>query len=398
MKIGVVVDNELNNDKRVLREIRILNDSGYEVSVLCFGFHSGYADPVGGVVVRRIRISKKLKDILFFFFNFIPVYEWLWVGKISRFIKDFEPDALHVHDLYMSKAGYKGIVRSGKELPMVLDLHENYPFAVTTYNWTKGILRSFFSRPYLWEKKEEDYLLYSDAVIVLSEEFRDTLTEKYPSLWRKKFITLPNVPDLKEAEQEQQVKVVAHFDKNTFVVLYFGVVAERRGIFDVLDVFAELTGNRLPLVFLVIGPVDRKDRERFFSRIKSDPLKTSVYYIPWIGMSELSAYLEISNACIAPFKKNPQHESGVANKIFDYMLGKKPVIASDCRPQKHLIEKYECGIIYHTPDELKDAIIRLSGSPGLCTKLGENGYKAVVKDYNTGMTKKNLLDLYSTLK
>ena len=175
MKIGVIVDNELDNDKRVLREIRILKDAGNEVSVLCFGFRPRYGEPPEGTPIRRIRISRKLKDILFFFFNFIPVYEWLWITHIRKFIKDFSPDVLHVHDLYMSKAGRRGIEKSGNKVHMILDLHENYSFEITTYNWTKGFLRNLFSRPYTWQKKEEEYLNYADALIVLSEEFRDAL-------------------------------------------------------------------------------------------------------------------------------------------------------------------------------------------------------------------------------
>jgi hypothetical protein len=38
MKAGVIVDNDLNNDKRVLREIEILKAGGVEIFVLCFGF------------------------------------------------------------------------------------------------------------------------------------------------------------------------------------------------------------------------------------------------------------------------------------------------------------------------------------------------------------------------
>ena len=103
MKIGVIVDNELNDDKRVLREIEILKKAGHRIFVLCFGFNSRNYKPIEGINVTRIRIRKKLKDLLFFFLNSIPVYEWLWSAKIKRFIKANRIDFLHVHDLYMSK-------------------------------------------------------------------------------------------------------------------------------------------------------------------------------------------------------------------------------------------------------------------------------------------------------
>ena len=47
---------------------------------------------------------------------------------------------------------------------------------------------------------------------------------------------------------------------------------------------------------------------------------------------------------------------------------------------------------------MKEAIIRLSRDPALCIRLGENGYSAILKEYNTGITGKNLLNLYNRLK
>jgi glycosyltransferase involved in cell wall biosynthesis len=396
MNIGVVADNELNDDKRVLREVEILKEAGHGVFVLCFGFDDKKYKTIDGINVTRIRISKKLKNVLFFFMNRFPVYEWLWSSMIRKFITANSIDILHVHDLYMSKTGRTGIKKSGKRIPMILDLHENYPYAVTTYNWTKGFFRNMISKPLAWQKKELEYLTYADKIIVLSDDFRDSLTGRFPELSKEKFMALPNVPDLSQISPKGAVTVKVNLKKDTSIVFYFGVVAERRGIFDTLDVFEQLAKENHPSGFLVIGPVDKKDRERFFSTINSELLRDRVYYIPWIDLSELQAYLDISDICIAPFHKNPQHESGVANKIFDYMLGKKPVIASDCGPQKNLIEKYKCGIICSNTDEMKSAIIKLSADPELRNEMGENGYRAILSDYNISAVKENLLKIYST--
>ena len=395
MNIGVVVDNELNDDKRVLRETVILKEAGHQVFVLCFGFDNMEYKAIEGIIVSRITVRRRVKNILFFFLNTMPVYEWLWTRKIKIFITANDIETLHVHDLYMSKAARDGIRKSGRKIPMILDLHENYPYAVTTYNWTKGFLRKLISRPFAWQQKEKEYLGYSDVIIVLSDDFRDALSERYPELRNKKFISFPNVPDISHQEPDKQIRVKITVDKSKSVIFYFGVVAERRGLFDVIDVFRELAKENHPSAFLVIGPVDKKDRERFFSAVNSELLAGRIYYIPWIDLSELSSYLDISDICIAPFHKNPQHESGVANKIFDYMLGKKPVIASDCRPQKRLIEKYNCGIIFSNSDEMKSAIIKLSADASLRIGMGENGYRAILKEFNTATLRENLLRIYS---
>jgi hypothetical protein len=74
--------------------------------------------------VTRIALSRRYKDAMFFFMNMLPVYEIMWAREISRFILKNNPAVIHVHDLYMSKAAHKGIKRSGRKIPMILDLHD----------------------------------------------------------------------------------------------------------------------------------------------------------------------------------------------------------------------------------------------------------------------------------
>jgi len=397
MNIGVVVDNELNDDKRVLREISILKDDGYKIFVLCFGFDGKVYPEIEGVNVTRIRISRKNKNTLFFFQNTIPLYESLWASEIKKFILLNNIEIIHAHDLYMSKAAHTGIIKSRKNIPLILDLHENYPFAVQTYNWTKGFLRSLISRPEKWISLEALYLSYPDRIIVLSEEFGEDLRKRYDFLTPEKICPFPNVPDLDHMESFPVDSSLVKFRKEAPVIFYFGVIAERRGIFEALEAFSQVVAGGHSAQFLAMGPIDKKDRERFRSFLNSPVLRDLLIYIPWIDLSELPSYLDVSDICLAPFHKNPQHESGVANKIYDYMLGSKPIIASDCRPQKKLIEKHNCGMVYSNMNELRDLIIRLLEDEPLRKKMGENGYEAVTKYYNLETVKENLLKFYSQL-
>ena len=398
MRCGVVVDNELNNDIRVLREIRILKEQGIEIFVLCFGFRKTYINPVSEISITRINIPLKLRNILFFLLNTIPVYEWIWASRINKFIIRNSIEVLHVHDLYMARAAFNGIKKTKKNIPLILDLHENYPFAVTTYNWTKGFLRRLISQPGEWQKKEKKYLRYADRIIVLSADYRDLLVSRYPALLKETFVVLPNVPDLSQAVQKSNKHVNGPFNQGFPVIFYYGVIAERRGVFDSLEVFMNLVKENYHVNFLLIGPVDKKDKTHFLKLINQKLLAGRVHYIPWIDSADLPDYLEIIDVCLAPFHKNPQHESGVANKIFEYMLGGKPIIASDCLPQQNLIEKHNCGLVFSNMTEFKDEIVTLLEDKELRVRLGKNGYEAIMKEYNGGMIKENLIRLYHQME
>ena len=396
-KCGIVVDNDLVNDIRVLREIDILNRSGYEINALCFAFKKEYDDSLSQINVSRIRIRKKIKDILFFTLNTMPVYEWLWAAKISKFIISNNIEVLHVHDLYMAKASYRGIKKSGKNIPLILDLHENYPYTVTTYNWTKGFFRGMISRPRQWAKKEKEYLGYASRIIVLSSDYKASLITRYPELTEEIFTVLPNVPDLSRLNSIKTEHIVNLFGNDFPVIFYYGVIAERRGVFDALEVFVEIIKEKRNLNFLLIGPVDKKDMSRFTDFINLELLAGKIHYIPWIDSSLLPSYLDVVDICIAPFHKNPQHESGVANKIYEYMMGAKPLVVSNCLPQQNLIVKHRCGLVFENMAGFKEALIRLADDNILRSELGKNGAEAIQNFYNTGKVEESLINLYKSI-
>jgi glycosyltransferase involved in cell wall biosynthesis len=397
MNIGVIVDNELINDKRVLRETELLTDAGYSVSVLCFAYNNRVYREPQGISVKRIRIRITLRNILFFLLGTIPVYEWLWARKIEQFIMHSRISVLHVHDLYMSKAAAIAVRRTGKRIPLILDLHENFAYAVTTYNWTRGFLRRSLSNPSGWSKREGEYLSYADRIVVLSEAYRNKLVSEYSFLRPENFFILPNVPDLPQVKAPSGEETKLPFLKKNLILFYFGIVAERRGIFNALNSFRNLVSSGILLDFLIIGPVDKSDSKRFKEIIADPGLKDNIIYIPWISLGELPAYLGVSDICIAPFIRSPQHDSGVANKIYDYMSGSRPVVASDCIPQKELIEKYRCGLVYSDDEELKNAITMLMNDENLRHELGRNGYNAIINDLNIKKAGKALTALYSEL-
>ncbi len=393
--IGVIVDNSFNDDIRVRKEVEILKHNGFNVFVLCFAFDNQEYASIQDVNVSRINIKKRTKDILFFFFNRLPFYELLWTKKIKKFVQKNSIEILHVHDLYMSKSAHMATKKLKKNIPIILDLHENFPHAVQSYNWTKGLLRNLISNPKAWIKKESKYLSYASKLIVLSESFKQDLLKRYDFINNDNIILFPNVIDLKTFEK---YKVNPSIKKsNKITLMYFGVVAERRGIFETLKVFQKGLENNLNIDLLIIGPLDKADKKRFLYEINKPEFKNDITYIPWIDISELVTYMHISDIFLSPLIKNEQHESGVANKIFQYMYGAKPIIVSDCKPQKELVESLNCGVSYSTQKEFLDRLTELVKNEELRAKLGANGIKKLYEKYDNKDYENILLTVYDSV-
>ena len=392
MNIGVVVDNEFDHDHRVQKEIRLLQDEGHTIFVLCFDFKNTYKT-YPDLTVNRVRIHRKLRDLFVLLSTNFKFYERLWKNNITQFITNNNLDALHVHDLYLAKAAKKGIQKSTRNIPLTLDLHENYPAAINSYEWAVKGWRKYVVQPQKWYKKEGEYLNYADRVIVLSTSFKQNLLARFPFLKSESIYVHPNMPDFESFQTFEKNDYAVEFDSKLPTLFYFGVVAKRRGIMDILPWMIELLEEGNQFHTLIIGPTDKADKTLFQSYIDHPILKDHLTYIPWADVKYLPAYLKKITIGLAPFQVNAQHDSGVANKLFQYMYGEIPILATKCKAQQELIESAECGLLYETKEEFKTELKRLIANPSLRQKLGENGKKKLLELYEN-RADREFLEIY----
>ena len=391
------MDNDFYSDERVKRQVRLLIKHNFDVHVLCYHSESrtNLEKSLNKVEIHALRVNKKLISKIKPIINLIPLYEYFWAYQIQDFIRKTGVEVIHVHDLYMSKAGFLGKRMAG--IPMILDLHEHYPAAILTYNWAIKFPNRLITLPKRWKSKESKYLSYANKTIVLSESYNNRLVSAYSHLAESDFFTLPNVPDLDYFDKLTSAPIpelVKAGDIPTLV--YFGVIAERRGIFEVLHALKLLIESKFFIHVLLIGPVDNADRKRFLSATKDESINRYITYIPWIDMEELSEYLKQCDVAICPIKKNDQHESGIANKVFQYLLYEKPIIVSNCKPQEELVQSHDVGAVYESGDieDLKITIVNMLSEPSRLKEMGENGESCVRSIYNLNEFGKSFIAFY----
>jgi glycosyltransferase involved in cell wall biosynthesis len=397
MRIGMILDSEINDDIRVTNEINILIQSGHEIILLCKGkYPNPKIERKKGLIIFRVFLPKKVYGAFTILSQVFPIHYLFWYLQFYKIAKKHSLDAIHAHDMYMFRVANKVAERLKK--PLILDLHENYPATVKSYVWTKKWYVKFFYRVDYWSEVELGILSSSHRVIVLSDDFKKELLTKYSSLESKKFIRYTNVPDIRFFES---LKIESNiFDKgNSFLIFYFGVMAERRGIYTLMDAVEKLSEDFPRVKLLLIGPVDNAEKSVFLKAQKKLKESGKLIYYPWKNISLLPTYINFSDVCVSPLIKNAQHESGVANKIFQYMYFKRPIVVSDCKPQIEIIIKNNCGTVFESGNSA-DLARKLSAyikETNLIEEHGLNGFKAVVSRYNTETEGRNLLEMYNDL-
>ena len=382
MRIGVILDKEITKDQRVLNEIKILENHGHEIHVLCPDLlNIGLSGNIGDIKIRRFKMSNRQREILFGTVNRFPLYNWIWQKEIRRFIAVTQVEALHTHDLYMAKPVYMG--NRKYHLPITLDLHENFPAAIQSYTWATTFPKNLLVVPKRWEKLEKKYLEYADNIVVLCHSFQEELKQKYPSLAKKRFVIYPNVPDVEELLQYDPLSIT--IPKQDFILFYFGAIGVRRGLITCFEALKNLTPDYPDIKLLLIGPIDKGDRELFKNYMDDPRIREQIIYYKWKDLSEFPAFARQSAIGLSPLIKNPQHDSGIANKVYQYMLFETPVLVSDCTPQLELIEETGSGMVFQNEnvEDLMEKIIYLYQHPEKRKLMGENGKKAVLEKYNS---------------
>lgn len=396
-RIGMVLDNPFTGDNRVINEARLLQQNGFEVFVLAlnFGQHAPIED-FEGIRIRRIPVPEKLKNYYFAFIHWLPLWENFWRKHLNAFVDEYKIEVIHAHDLYM--AAVCGKVARKHKLPLVLDLHENYPAAVKNYQWTQKFPGNIIARAGRWKKLEGKLLGFADSIIVLSEQYREQLCAEYPELSPKRFVVYPNVPDHEKLlEYPIGENPLPHPESHW--LFYFGVIGERRGVYTAIDAVKILRDRGHDVRLLLAGNVNKAEQGTFSARINSPEVREFVLHKPWINISEFPTYANACAAGLSPIYKGEQHDIGVANKVFQYMLFGLPVVVSDSAAQAAVINENQCGVVFESQnaEDAAQVIEKLLGDKTGSKAMGANGVKAVMERYNLQIAGKYLTQLYKDI-
>lgn len=386
---GLILYNDISLDTRVLNEINILKDH-YEISLLCAGEGPQKPEVINNLDVEYFSVKSIKAKFEFISSTTIRRFHSTWSKKIKEFSARKNLDVIHAHDLYMLPAS----LSAGKELniPVIADLHENYKSAFRTYSWTKRFPHRLFVNYDYWDRIERKLLPQADGIIVLSETFRDKLIHEIPDLEKGKFAIYPNVPDIAFYEGQKMDKSV---NDEVFRLFYLGVIGYSRGLHVASEGIKLLIERGYKVELHIAGKIHKNDQNYFENEVRGE----HIVHIPWIDLEELGDYLSNMDLGISPIFKNPQHDSGVANKVFQYMLFGKPVLVSNSAAQKDLVESEKCGLVHQdkSAKDFADKVEWFINHGDESREMGLRGRKSIIDKYNIKVMGKGLLALYNSM-
>lgn len=373
-------------DIRLEKEIKSLSEAGYNVLVVCNQYDKNLKPDFKYCDVNRVNAlfnSIKLNRIINFPIFFNPRY----LIKIFTSVIRFKPGFIHAHDLPMVPLA----LFFGKlfGLPVIFDMHENYPEALKAFGKT-GLINFLFKNYNAAMWLEKFCIKYSDVIITVVRENSDRLVKQGVS--PKKIYLVSNTVDLETFAREPIDEKIFEKYRNNIILLYAGYVTPERGLDVVVRGMSFLKMKITNAKLLIVGngitvPSLKKISEEL-------ALSNYVEFIEWPGHDKLASYFSTTKIFISPQPECEFWNTTIPHKLFEYMSKSKPVLAADSKAIKRVIEESKCGLTYQTgnAESFAEKAVEILSS---VFPFGKNGEKAVQEKYNWAIDSKELIRLYS---
>jgi len=394
MRIAMFLDTDFPPDSRVENEAVSLIKEGHQVFLFSLSYNNfTLEEDVNGIKVHRYKVGKLIYKLSALAYS-IPLFSMLVKNKIDHFIEKIKPDVLHVHDMPLAETVF--YVNRVYDLPVTLDLHEDRPEIMKFYPHLKKFPGNFLISTKKWARSQIELMLKADKIILVTEDAKQKYVGLYPELGSK-IIVVPNTVHPKIFYQYPIDQTIVERFSSCPMILYVGDTGLRRGTDTAIKAMPYVL-KKIPNAKLVL--VGKNSEDLVLHKLVEElGLFTNVVFEGWKNVALFPSYIKASTVCISPLKRNPHHDTTYANKIFQYMAMGKPQVVSDCKAQKYVIEKENCGLVHEAdnPIDLANKIIELILDSKKTTQLGINGKEAVNRTWNWDQTSDSLLKLYGTI-
>ncbi len=387
-RILMIVQAPFPPDIRLEKEIKSLFEAGYETLVVCNQYDRTKNPEYQFCQIKRVKAlfkSIKINRIINFPIFLNPRYFFIvFISTIK-----FKPDFIHGHDLPMVPIAI--LLGFLFRLPVIFDMHENYPEALKAFQ-KKGIINFLFKNYHLAKILERICLKFSNRIIVVVEENKYRLIQL--GIDPEIIYIVSNTVDLDTFLLEPKVnKSDLLKDETRPIVLYTGTVSPDRGLLTAIQSAFHFKEQLINPLLVIVGEGSYK--KELINFVEKNDLKQYVRFIDWPGHNYIPLHINSASICMIPQPFNDFINTTIPHKLFEYMLMAKPLLVSDALPLKRIVEETKSGLFFKSCDA-KDFAVKLKLLLTLNDDWGINGRNAVQKKFNWNIEAKELLRVYDS--
>ncbi|WP_049900063.1 glycosyltransferase family 4 protein [Halococcus agarilyticus] len=415
MHICMLLPERFPPDVRVEKEAATLRAAGHEITLLCRG---GPAEPtferIDGIDVQRLPVDELFtgpRGLVDGARYVATAVHPVWRRELEKLADEDLPggsiDAIHVHDLPLVKTALA--VGENHDVPVIADLHENYPEAVRQIHRMRGwreiardpedLIQRIFLSPTRLKRLERHAVRNAERTITVCEEARAHYLRDCGAAPERVTI-VSNTVDLDAFDPDATDSPTdLDFDPDdSFVISYVGNFTEHRGLDTLIEGVAQLAKTRSDAQLVLVG----KGNEGYVTGLerlaRSLGVRDRLTLTGWVDFDDVPGYIAASDVCAVPHAATAHTETTVPHKLFQYMAMGVPVLATDVAPLARIVSRTGCGRVAPAGDgaAIGRALNELA-DPDRARECGENGRRAVEHRYSWAHDGARLRAIYDEL-
>jgi glycosyltransferase involved in cell wall biosynthesis len=375
LKIGQVTTTDMAMRFLLMDQVKCLQAQGHEVVAICGPGPWVESLRCEGLQVEVVKMSRKVS----------PLRDLASLWSLVRCFRRHRFDVVHTHT---PKAGLLG--------PIAAKL-AGVPVVVHTIH---GLL--FHDRMVMWKKMlfwipEKVTAVFSD--FLLSQSREDVQVAANSGLCKVgKISYLGNGIELSKfcpsypSESRRTARAQLGIVDSDVVIGVVGRLVYEKGFRELFAAATELIPKHANWKFMVVGPKENGHRHGAVSHEKIEELSRtgSVFFLNW--RDDVSKWYAAMDIFVLP-----SYREGVPRACMEASAMELPVIATDIRGCREVVEKNETGILVPVGDSraLVQAIERLVGNEGQRARFGRNGRQHVLKNFDHTLVLQRLCNFYS---
>lgn len=265
---------------------------------------------------------------------------------------------------FWRKAIFAAIARAFG-IPVLFHLHgsETKKFYREQMRWVQGVISRELER--------------ASRVLVLSESWKTFVLSIAP---KSRPVVVPNYVCIPPQPRPAP--------RSTVNLLFLGLVGPRKGVFDLLQAFAN-GQKQFPGLRLTIA--GNGEIERAKDAARACGILDAVTFAGWVDGPGKTALLELADIYILP-----SYNEGLPMSVLEAMAYRLPVITTTVGGIPELITDRAHGWLLEPGDVagLERAIVTLASSPAMREQLGLAGYERVSRHYSKSVVLPLLRSVY----
>ncbi|MCX7909352.1 MAG: glycosyltransferase family 4 protein [Ignavibacteria bacterium] len=258
-----------------------------------------------------------------------------WVNSLKKIINEFRPECIIVRDIFLVKPVKRAL--GSRTVPVIIDMAEHYPAAVREWKkYNQNPLTKFLVYNLkIVDKWERESVSISDYILTVCEEQVERLSKFY-SFPNGRTEVIYNTPEISFLNPTDKIPA-----RKPRVFIHHGYHTSEKPIDKFVEYFIEFASPNDSFQLLIAGPGECIPQ---LKEIVNKRNAKNVLFLGKYNFEELPKILEKGDIGVIPYPPNEFNNYTLHNKIFDYFAFGIPVVVSNAKPLKRLVEETNAGI------------------------------------------------------